>query len=145
MKLKRSSPAVLGVPGHKQALQLLVCVGGILVDLHEAVVDVAADLRGQGWQQMVIFYGWLGYVANPEFALPSCETRWLGRGARSRESWMSRGPRAGLPLLFSPPFCIFTKECGLEVDCHRVQERACAKAGSTLCRPTCFVYIRGCY
>jgi len=48
MQLKRSSPAVLGVPGHQQALQLLVCVGGVLVDLHEAIVDVAADFRGQG-------------------------------------------------------------------------------------------------
>ncbi len=26
----------------------------------------------------------------------------------------------------------FTKECGLEVDCNRVQGRACAKAGITL-------------
>jgi hypothetical protein len=33
----------------------------------------------------------------------------------------------------------FTKECGLEVDCKRVQERACAKAGSTLCRSMCKV------
>ena len=48
MQLERSSPAVLGVPGHQQALQLLVCVGGVLIDLHEAVVDVAADLSGQG-------------------------------------------------------------------------------------------------
>jgi hypothetical protein len=33
----------------------------------------------------------------------------------------------------------FTKECGLGVDCDRVQERACAKAGRTLCRSTCLV------
>ncbi len=31
----------------------------------------------------------------------------------------------------------FTKECGLDVICNRVQERAYAKAGSTLCRSTC--------
>ena len=36
----------------------------------------------------------------------------------------------------------FTKECGLDVDCDRVQERAYAKAGSTLCRSTCQVFIR---
>ena len=48
MLLERSCPAILGVPGHQQALQLLVRVGGILVDLHKAVVDVAADLCGQG-------------------------------------------------------------------------------------------------
>jgi hypothetical protein len=34
----------------------------------------------------------------------------------------------------------FTKECGLAVDCSRVQERACAKAVSTLCRSTCLVF-----
>ena len=34
---------------------------------------------------------------------------------------------------------LITKECGLEVDCNCVQERAYAKAGSTLCHSTCFV------
>jgi hypothetical protein len=34
----------------------------------------------------------------------------------------------------------FTKECGLEVDCNRVQERVCAKAGTTLCCSTCLVF-----
>jgi hypothetical protein len=48
MQLERSGPAILGVPGHQQLLQLLVLIGGVLVDLHKAVVDVAADLRGQG-------------------------------------------------------------------------------------------------
>jgi hypothetical protein len=55
---------------------------------------------------------------------------------------MSRGPRAGpcgLCLRFLPPFWMFTKECGLEVDCNRVQERAWAKVGSTLSRSTWFV------
>jgi hypothetical protein len=57
---------------------------------------------------------------------------------------MPRGPRAGLVLLL-PPFCMFTKECGLGVNCNRVQERAYAKAGSTLCRSTCFVlYSKTC-
>jgi hypothetical protein len=60
---------------------------------------------------------------------------------------MPRGPGAGprgLSLLL-PPSCMFTKECGLEVDCNRVQERACAKAGSTLCRSTCLVlYSKTC-
>jgi hypothetical protein len=68
-QLQRSGPAVLGVSGHQQGFQLLVCVGGVLLDLLEAVVDVTADLHGQGRQQMVIFRGRLGYVANPEFAL----------------------------------------------------------------------------
>jgi hypothetical protein len=67
-----SGPAFLGVPGHQQGLQLLVCVGCVLFYLLEAVVDVA-DLRGQGRQQMVIFRGRLGYVANSEFALQLAE------------------------------------------------------------------------
>ncbi len=45
MQLEHSGPAIFGVPGHQQALQLLVCIGGVLVDLCKAVVDVAADLR----------------------------------------------------------------------------------------------------
>ena len=60
---------------------------------------------------------------------------------------MPRGPCAGPRGLFLllPPSCMFTKECGLEVDCNRVQERACAKAGSTLCRSTCVVlYSKTC-
>jgi hypothetical protein len=61
---------------------------------------------------------------------------------------MPRGPRAGprgLRLCFLPPFLMFTKECGLELDCNRMQERACAKAGSTLCRSMCFVlYSKTC-
>jgi hypothetical protein len=57
---------------------------------------------------------------------------------------MSCGPRAGLALLL-PPFFMITQECGLEVDCNRVQERAYAKAGSTLCRSKCFVlYSKTC-
>jgi hypothetical protein len=67
LKLVRPFTAVLGVPGHQQGLQLLGCIGGVLVDLLEAVVSVAADLLGQGRQQMVIFRGRLGNVANPEF------------------------------------------------------------------------------
>jgi hypothetical protein len=35
--------------------------------------------------------------------------------------------------------------CRQEVDFNRVQERACAKAGSTLCRSRCFVlYSKTC-
>ncbi len=42
-------------------------------------------------------------------------------------------------------YACITKECGLEVDCNQVQERAYAKAGSTLCRSTCFVlYSKRC-
>jgi hypothetical protein len=33
MQLERSGPAIFGAPGHQQALQLLVRVGGVLVDL----------------------------------------------------------------------------------------------------------------
>jgi hypothetical protein len=48
MQLERSDPEILGVLGHQQILQLLVRVGGVLVDLRKVVVDVAADLCGQG-------------------------------------------------------------------------------------------------
>ncbi len=68
MQLEPSGPAIFGVTGHQQALQLLVYVGDVLVDLCKAVVDVAADLRGQGSEQMVVFRGRLGYVADSEFA-----------------------------------------------------------------------------
>ncbi len=48
-------------------------------------------------------------------------------------------------FVFLPPFWMFTKECGLEFDYSRVQERACAKEGSTLCRSTCVVlYSKTC-
>ena len=40
--------AVHSVSRHKQRLQLLVGVGGVLVDLRQAVVDAAADVGGQG-------------------------------------------------------------------------------------------------
>jgi hypothetical protein len=55
MQLERSGPAVHGVPGHKQCLQLLVGVLGVLVDLRQAVVDAAADVGGQGGEQVIIF------------------------------------------------------------------------------------------
>jgi hypothetical protein len=48
MQLERSGPAVHGVPGHQQLLQLLIRVIGILVNLCQAVVDAAADVCGQG-------------------------------------------------------------------------------------------------
>jgi hypothetical protein len=48
MQLKRSGPAVHGVPGHQQLLRLLVRVVGVIADLRQAVVDAAADVRGQG-------------------------------------------------------------------------------------------------
>ncbi len=48
MQLECSDPVVYGVPGHQQLLQLLVRVVGVLVDLLQAVVDAAADIRGQG-------------------------------------------------------------------------------------------------
>jgi len=69
----------------------------------------------------------------------------MGRGARSRGFETPRGPRVGprgLSLPLPPSWMLtkdITKECGLDVDCNRVQERACAKAGSTLCRSTCLV------
>ncbi len=69
----------------------------------------------------------------------------MGRGSRSRESWMPRGPRwsscslSSLNAILDANKGSFTKECGLEVDCNRVQGRACAKAGSTVCRSTCEV------
>ncbi len=55
MQLERSGPAVHGVPGRKQRLQLLVGVLGVLVDLRQAVVDAAADVGGQGGEQVIIF------------------------------------------------------------------------------------------
>jgi hypothetical protein len=44
MQLERSGPVVHGVPGHQQ----LVRVVGVLVEFRQAVVDAAADVRGQG-------------------------------------------------------------------------------------------------
>jgi hypothetical protein len=46
MQLEYSGPVVHGVPGHQQCLQLLLGVLGVLVYLHQAVVDAAADVRG---------------------------------------------------------------------------------------------------
>ncbi len=48
MQLERSGPAVHGLPGHKQRLQLLVGVRSVLVYLRQAVVDAAANVGGQG-------------------------------------------------------------------------------------------------
>jgi hypothetical protein len=48
MELERSGPAVHGVPGHEQRLQLLVGVRGVLVDFRQAVIDAAANVGGQG-------------------------------------------------------------------------------------------------
>jgi hypothetical protein len=47
--------AVHGVSRHKQRLQLLVGVGGVLVDLCQAVVDAAADVGGEGGEQVIVF------------------------------------------------------------------------------------------
>ncbi len=55
MKLERSGPAVHGVSRPKQRLQLLKGVRGVLVDLRQAVVDAAADVGGQGGEQVIIF------------------------------------------------------------------------------------------
>ncbi len=55
MQLERCGPAVHGVPGHKQRLQLRVGVLGVFVDLRQAVVDAAADVRGQGREQVIVF------------------------------------------------------------------------------------------
>ncbi len=55
MQLECCGPAVHGVPGHKQCLQLLVGVLGVLVNLRQAVVDAAADVRGQGGEQVIVF------------------------------------------------------------------------------------------
>ncbi len=55
MQLERSGPAVHGVPGHKQCFQLLVGIRGVLIYLRQAVVDAAADVRGQGGEQVTVF------------------------------------------------------------------------------------------
>ena len=102
-------PAVHGVSRHKQRLQLLVGVGGVLVDLRQAVVDAAADVGGQGGEQVIVFCQGLPDV----------------------------GSVSSFDAILDANKGSFTKECGLEVDCNRVQERAYAKAGSTLCRSTC--------
>jgi hypothetical protein len=39
----------------KHSLQLLVGVLCVLVDLHQVVVDAAADVRGQGGEQVIVF------------------------------------------------------------------------------------------
>ena len=109
MQHECSSPAVHGIPGHQQGLQLLVGVLGVLVDLRQAVVDAAADAGGQGGEQVIVFCRGLPDV----------------------------GSVSSFDAILDANKGSFTKECGLEVDCNRVQERAYAKAGSTLCRSTC--------
>ncbi len=52
---ERSGPAVPGVACHQQRLQLLVGVGCVLVDLRQAVVDTAADVGGEGGEQVIVF------------------------------------------------------------------------------------------
>jgi hypothetical protein len=69
MQLECFGPAVHGVPGHQQGFQLLVRVGVVLVDLRQAVVDAAADFRGQGREQVIVFCRRLLYVADSELAL----------------------------------------------------------------------------
>ncbi len=46
---------IKSVPGRKQRLQLLVGVCGVLVDLRQAVADAAADVGGEGGEQVVVF------------------------------------------------------------------------------------------
>ncbi len=53
--LNALAQTVHGVPGHQQRLQLLVGVLGVLVYLRQAVVDAAADVRGQGGEQVIVF------------------------------------------------------------------------------------------
>ena len=55
MQFERSGPAVPGVACHKQRHQLLVGVGGVLVDLRQAVVDAATDVGGEGGEQVIVF------------------------------------------------------------------------------------------
>ncbi len=101
--------AVHSVSRHKQRLQLLVGVGGVLVDPRQAVVDAAADVGGQVGEQVIVFCRGLPGV----------------------------GSVSSFDAILDANKGSITKECGLEVDCNRVQERAYAKAGSTLCRSTC--------
>jgi hypothetical protein len=75
MQFERSGPAVHGVSRHKQRLQLLVGVVGVLVDLHQAVVDAAADVGGQGGEQVIVFCRGLPDVADSELALDFSEPR----------------------------------------------------------------------
>ena len=59
----------------------------------------------------------------------------MGRGARSRGFETPRGIRVGprvLSLPLPPSWMLtkdITKECGLDVDCNRVQERAVQRLG----------------
>ncbi len=77
MKFERSGPTVHRVPGHKQRLQLLVGVRGVLVDLRQAVVDAAADVGGEGGEQVIVFCRRLFDVADSELALDFSEpSRW---------------------------------------------------------------------
>ena len=55
MQFERSGPVVHGVTRHQQRLQLLVGVLGVLVDLRQAVVDAAADVGGEGGEQVIVF------------------------------------------------------------------------------------------
>ncbi len=75
MQFERSGPAVHGVTRHKQRLQLLVGVGGVLVDLRQAVVDAAADVCGQGGEQVIVLCRRLPDVADSELAFDFSEPR----------------------------------------------------------------------
>jgi hypothetical protein len=75
MQLERSGPVVHGVPGQQQCLQLFVGVLGVLVYLRQAVVDAAADVRGQGGEQVIVFCRRLSDVADSKFALDFSKPR----------------------------------------------------------------------
>ncbi len=55
MQLERSGPAVHGGPGHQQRLKLRESVLSVLVYLRQAVIDAAADVRGQGAEEVIVF------------------------------------------------------------------------------------------
>ncbi len=75
MQFERSGPTVHGVARHQQRLQLFVGVGGVLVDLRQAVVDAAADVGGQGGEEVIVFCRGLPDVADSELALDFSEPR----------------------------------------------------------------------
>jgi hypothetical protein len=92
---------------------------------------------------MVVFRGRLGYVADPDL-LSILQNQVFGScGQKSQILKATWATCCSLSSFFAA--ILFTKECGLEVDCNLVQERVYAKAGSTLCRSTCLVlYSKAC-
>ncbi len=125
-QLESSGPVVLGVPGNQQGLSCSyasAAFSSISLRLSLMLLQTSVGRADSRWSYFVDDWDMLQILT----LLSSLQNQVVGSCGQKSGSWMPRGPRAGFALLLLP-FCMITKECGLEVDCSRVQERAYAKA-----------------